>query len=927
MPRLRRTARIISVAKDTSASATHDASPEEAESEEAEFDDNDDVNLAGLARSRGKQARPPPPPGTRGKYTRTPSSESEESSEESESRGDADPPVEREQFPPGKKQTSEESESRGDVDPPVVRGRGKQPPHLQTPFSDIDDSSSDSEEAESRGDEHKHDSDDNKDAWPSESEEEDSDDDKDMTVGKGDEKKTNNKDDDDNNDSIDSDDRSARRRGKGKITIRTYVKKRNNDRDNAEKKSGLPYANTKRVPVRILPLLQLHSTTTKNEQIQKSIPDTKSISCNMRNFQLARITCESQEDNLLVKLRKETANQQSVLEGDVVVVVSSFTEEMVGDVRPTMRSVSFGEYDGDQSQRHVATALTHDILDNAINWLLGTSSTVGQPTRGAKFDHYIKYLAEKIPNDMSTANLAEFITSHTWNNSQSMREVDELLNTLRQAGGEGPRNSPLTADFNSAARTHDGYKLQRFIHENLAKETKIVIHLIDGIHRVTALDCALVGFDQNHDGAVGQQYSVDINNYATLLPHKDKVVKMQVYFLPEFTPDDSTGSSTLLKKYQELSFEIQEKWGKQMPHTFRETIHHEMTHLAKRCEEEKVPYLWECLGILFQTELSSENGRVCSEEEKETLRRGIDVNSPIGSDFVSTMETLSGGSMDYQLPEKYISCWVERMSDLIIDVLEASRHMIELGLTFKPSEHPSILKELMFQQSIRGTPTRNEYTIFPFRDIGSTLGGKLDWWKDPDRVASAMFDHENKPFSGVISDKRERTVARNRLKIPGPVVILSQILLWSRSCEEDYRKLMQLFSSHNSSYLQIRTGTGLDALRWTTNFYHSVTDSVQYSYPPWKKGFFVSADDRHPLQNNPASVIYLCLLSSAIASCSKFFLSLGIKASWQNWEGALEKSVSSIYNAESTSVTPNVDTYLAFSHAYRMEYEKAANIV
>jgi hypothetical protein len=232
----------------------------------------------------------------------------------------------------------------------------------------------------------------------------------------------------------------------------------------------------------------------------------------------------------------------------------------------------------------------------------------------------------------------------------------------------------------------------------------------------------------------------------------------------------------------------------------------------------------------------------------------------------------------------------------------------------------------MFQQTIRGNPPRHEYTIFPFRDIGSTLGGKLKGWIDPDRVASAMFDHENKPFSGVISDKRERRVARNTIAIPGLVIILSQILLWSRSCEEDYRKLMQLFSSHNSSYLQIRTGTGLDALRWTTNFYHSVIDSVQYSYPPWKKGYFVSADDRHPLQNNPASVIYLCLLSSAIASCSKFFLSLGVKASWQNWKGALEKSLSSIYNAGSTSVTPNVDTYVAFSHAFRMEYEKTAKI-
>ena len=89
MPRIRRTARIISVAKDTSASATHDAS-----SEEAEFNENDELNLADVA--RGKQARPPPPPGTAiGKHTRTPpnddaSSESEESSEEAESQGDMD---------------------------------------------------------------------------------------------------------------------------------------------------------------------------------------------------------------------------------------------------------------------------------------------------------------------------------------------------------------------------------------------------------------------------------------------------------------------------------------------------------------------------------------------------------------------------------------------------------------------------------------------------------------------------------------------------------------------------------------------------------------------------------------------------------------------------------------------------------------------
>jgi hypothetical protein len=94
----------------------------------------------------------------------------------------------------------------------------------------------------------------------------------------------------------------------------------------------------------------------------------------MRNFQLAQIICESDEDSMLVKLRKEVEKKvPSVLDGDVVVVVSSFaTEESSSPVNlPPMRSVSFVEDDGNQSQRHFATPLTDEILRNAVTWLVG----------------------------------------------------------------------------------------------------------------------------------------------------------------------------------------------------------------------------------------------------------------------------------------------------------------------------------------------------------------------------------------------------------------------------------------------------------------------------------------------------------------------------------------------------------------------------
>lgn len=130
--------------------------------------------------------------------------------------------------------------------------------------------------------------------------------------------------------------------------------------------------------------------------------------------------------------------------------------------------------------------------------------------------------------------------------------------------------------------------------------------------------------------------------------------------------------------------------------------------------------------------------------------------------------------------------------------------------------------------------------------------------------------------------------------------------------------MIKLFSSSITKYMQIRTGNHLDALRWTMNFYHNVTDSVSYSYSCWKKSYFVS-DIRYPIQNNPTQVIYLCLLGSAIMTCSEFFKNLGVKASWHNiaWKTALDTLSSN--DTERRKAVPNVDTYLTISHSYRME--------
>lgn len=295
-----------------------------------------------------------------------------------------------------------------------------------------------------------------------------------------------------------------------------------------------------------------------------------------------------------------------------------------------------------------------------------------------------------------------------------------------------------------------------------------------------------------------------------------------------------------------------------MPHTVREIINHEITHLAQKCEHDKVPYLWDCLGVLYRTAVI---GDQCTDHDMKKLKSGINEESTIGKDFLSSLENIEEGTYNYGILEKFASCWVERMSEVITDVLRNSLHLNDLGLK-DYGENVDNLKRL-FQKEIRGNVTRMEYTLTPYTDARMRLGGffgsgKNKWNREA--VASAMFDHNNVPFSGTIQDNR---FTRNNT--PAAIFILSQFLLWSRFCKEDHLHLIKLFSSSITEYLQIRTGNRLDAMRWTMNYYHNVVDSVQCSYNYWKKYYFVhDQNSNYPIQNNPALVIHLCLLGSAI---------------------------------------------------------------
>ncbi len=160
---------------------------------------------------------------------------------------------------------------------------------------------------------------------------------------------------------------------------------------------------------------------------------------------------------MLVKLRKEIENSlPSVLDGDVVVVVSSFTATATESNLPPMRLVSFVEDYENQSQRHFATPQTDEILRGAIKWLVGEDESMSLEwtlmLEGSKI--YLDLLSSKSPKDMSTDNLVGFIQNHQWFLSTGSPQIRELIATLTNS-----RNSPLVTHFNQESSINDGYRL------------------------------------------------------------------------------------------------------------------------------------------------------------------------------------------------------------------------------------------------------------------------------------------------------------------------------------------------------------------------------------------------------------------------------------------------------------------------------------
>ena len=91
----------------------------------------------------------------------------------------------------------------------------------------------------------------------------------------------------------------------------------------------------------------------------------------------------------------------------------------------------------------------------------------------------------------------------------------------------------------------------------MAKQTKVVAHFVDGIHRVTTLECVLIGYQQP-----------DTDDYVARLPHSGTNLA-----ITSVVPIESLlESNNFLDDMKNLSSECQQSFGSLQPHSKKDFL-------------------------------------------------------------------------------------------------------------------------------------------------------------------------------------------------------------------------------------------------------------------------------------------------------------------------------------------------------------------
>jgi hypothetical protein len=241
------------------------------------------------------------------------------------------------------------------------------------------------------------------------------------------------------------------------------------------------------------PCLLYHRTDVLEQRAK--IPEHMSCPVNMRMVDITRLGHNnlSTQKNLVYLLREENlaTNPSTMLSaGGAYHVVFTSYDETNSSTPVAMHSTTSSLET--ETISACATHLTLEIITNAIKWFVGTETSIQREYTSVAeaLTDYLTTLNNVIPLNKQSGGLVglqetlTFIENHVW--SDDCREdldfvCGELRDYIEWSRNNSKDDMTQIVFLSCLAR--------RFLYKHVAKQTKIVMHVVDGIHRLTTIEC------------------------------------------------------------------------------------------------------------------------------------------------------------------------------------------------------------------------------------------------------------------------------------------------------------------------------------------------------------------------------------------------------------------------------------------------------
>lgn len=632
---------------------------------------------------------------------------------------------------------------------------------------------------------------------------------------------------------------------------------------------------TETFPAGLLPCLVLHGKSPEGLE-----PNTYFCDWNIRSADKKRVLSpgEQETDCMVHKLYQESPNAPSILAGQKMqLALTTLTSKNISKVKELsteMIMMSSGKIERTEEIFVVDNSLEQpNTLIEAIGWISCDEQLPPATTPiSSLVQTYLRKLSEAVPLLQNFTGLKKFITEHDWGAGNDEKErLGELTDTVQNC-----------------------FMLRRFIHENLARRTRVVVQPVDGIHRLQSVCSILAGY-----GLTPEQKT----SYSSSYHHGREVITADLIL-----PEKIGNPGKLIDWMKGKSDENQLRTCDLIAHGLKDFLSSTLSELDKYCQDNGVGFLFGGDRTGLSPKGLSDVGyiRYGRRFNKKSFTKVALLERLLNEAIVKKSSQINNIEESLHNPPMagtvYIRCWIEAMSEAIKE-------------TLKQSPNKSMIRNLIDIDQLCSNDELWDNLFIPNNEQEKKNFGYL-------------FGNKNRTVAYFLSERKDiYSKTRYHKKITSQAIELVQILLWSRLSKTTQECLL-LFVKEGPQDIQDNKMIAVSpehVSRWLSCSLHCVILSVYYSEEIWRCAF----PTYFP---NNCQVLEFCLLMSSIEHNLRFFSHKGPNPSEPYLCQVLRKDINCKINngaltpEDINSPIPDYLTSLSLLHALHMEHNVMPNI-